>query len=210
MCVRLGYYCDHTLAEVQARDFRLQGSEWRRYLAWFIAEFSVMITDLPEVIGFGIACNLFFGWPYWIGVIVSFVTTLLFLTLQRFGIQYLEIIIVVLVGIMSIALFVEMGLLHPPVTEILSGWYVLVFLQILFGSFVHLCFLFDYSYLTLYLYSRKGLRLYLYRCFRYLHDCWYHGCGCHASQSLPAFGDHPRTQSRQRTSDGTQNGRQVL
>jgi natural resistance-associated macrophage protein len=122
MCVRLGLYTEHTLAEIQGRDFRLQKCDWKRYVAWFIAEFSVMITDLPEVIGIGIALNLFFGWAYWIGVVLSMVTTMLFLATAQFGIRVIEIIIVVMVGLMSIALFVEMGLLKPPVTEILEGW----------------------------------------------------------------------------------------
>jgi natural resistance-associated macrophage protein len=122
MCVRLGLYSQHTLSEVQGKDFRMQKSNWKRYFAWFIAEFSVMITDLPEVIGIGIACNLFFGWPYWIGVVLSMVTTMLFLATAHYGIQTVEIIIVSMVGMMSVALFVEMGLLKPNVVDILEGW----------------------------------------------------------------------------------------
>ena len=122
MCVRLGLYSKHTLAEVQGRDFRLQQSDWKRYVAWLIAEFSVIITDLPEVIGIGIACNLFFGWPYWIGVVCSFFTTLLFLAMANYGIRWMELVIVLMVGLMSVALFVEMGLLQPDVPQILEGW----------------------------------------------------------------------------------------
>ena len=46
LCVRLAYYGQVTLAEAQARDAT---SNWKRYTAWFIAEFSAVITDLPEV-----------------------------------------------------------------------------------------------------------------------------------------------------------------
>ncbi len=122
LCVRLGYYAQQTLAEVQAKEFRQQRSNKKRYFAWFIAEFSVILTDLPEVIGIGIACNLFFGWPYWVGVILSLLTTMSFLATMKFGMQILEAIIVGFVGIMSIALFVEMSFVQPDKEAILKGW----------------------------------------------------------------------------------------
>ena len=122
LCVRLGYYAQQTLAEVQANEFKQQQSTWRRYFAWFLAEFSVILTDLPEVIGIGIACNLFFGWPYWIGVLMSLVTTMLFLGTMQYGMHILEYIIVFFVGIMSIAIFVEMSFVQPDTSELMKGW----------------------------------------------------------------------------------------
>mmetsp|Transcript_39361 Transcript_39361/g.95206 ORF Transcript_39361/g.95206 Transcript_39361/m.95206 type:complete len:672 (+) Transcript_39361:121-2136(+) len=95
---------------------------WRRYFAWFVAEFSVVLTDLPEVIGFGIACNLFFGWPYWVGVICSLLTTMVFLATMNFGMRVLEGIIFAFVGVMSIALFVEMGFVGVDVSALTKGW----------------------------------------------------------------------------------------
>jgi len=122
LCVRLGYRCKMSLSEVQAFEYNSEGAKWKVYVAWIIAEFSVIITDLPEVIGFGIALNIFFGLAYWIGILLSLVTTMLFLATQRFGIQTLEIIIFALVGVMSIALFVELGFIHPDVKEMVEGW----------------------------------------------------------------------------------------
>lgn len=122
LCVRLGYHSQQTLAEVQAKEFRHQRSTKKRYFAWFLAEFSVILTDLPEVIGIGIACNLFFGWPYWVGVIMSLGTTMSFLATMHYGMQILEGIIVGFVGIMSIALFVEMSFVQPDTDAIVKGW----------------------------------------------------------------------------------------
>jgi natural resistance-associated macrophage protein 2 len=122
LCVRLGYFSQKTLAQVQAQEFHQQQSTWRRLLAWFIAEFSVVLTDLPEVIGIGIALNLFFGWPYWIGVMMSLLTTMSFLATQNFGMHVLEYIIFAFVGIMSIALFVEMSFVDASGTKIVQGW----------------------------------------------------------------------------------------
>jgi len=122
LCVRLGYYTQQTLAEVQAKEFRQKQSTKKRYFAWFLAEIAVILTDLPEVIGIGIACNLFFGWPYWIGVMMSLVTTMSFLSTIHCGMHVLESIIVVFVGIMSIALFVEMSFVTPDTGAIVKGW----------------------------------------------------------------------------------------
>lgn len=146
LCVRLGYRTQQTLAQIQAQELKhyeqlqattgnddvgegsyitaadLVRKSWRRYFAWFVAEFSVILTDLPEVIGFGIACNLFFGWPYWIGVISSLLTTMVFLATMNFGMRVLEGTIFIFVGIMSIALFVEMGFVGVDVPALSRGW----------------------------------------------------------------------------------------
>ena len=119
LCVRLAYYAQLTLAETQAKDAK---NDFYRYLSWGIAEFSAMITDLPEVIGFGIACHFFFGWPYYIGVLLSLVTTMIFLATLRCGIQPLEWTILFFVGIMSIALWVEMSVVGPDMGELMKGW----------------------------------------------------------------------------------------
>eukprot|EP00804_Cyclotella_cryptica_P002166 CCRYP_006566-RA/>CCRYP_006566-RA protein AED:0.02 eAED:0.02 QI:1287/0/0.5/1/0/0.5/2/163/490 len=122
LCVRLGYHSQETLAQVQAKEYRSRGSNVQRYIAWFLAEFSVIVTDLPEVIGIGIACNLFFGWPYWVGVMASLLTTMTFLMTIHVKMQILEVIIVGFVGIMSIALFVELSFVDPDVDQMIKGW----------------------------------------------------------------------------------------
>jgi NRAMP (natural resistance-associated macrophage protein)-like metal ion transporter len=119
LCVRLAYYGQVTLAEAQARD---TPSDKLRYLNWFLAELSIVITDLPEVIGIGIACHFFFGWPYYVGVVLSLVTTLVFLSTMHLGVQVLERIIFCFVAIMSIALWTEMAFVKPNVPELFKGW----------------------------------------------------------------------------------------
>ena len=119
LCVRLAYYAQLTLAETQARDAR---TKWGRYGSWLIAEFSAIITDLPEVIGIGIACHYFFGWPYYAGVLLSLLTTMLFLATMSYGIQTLEFIIFGFVAINSLALWLEMAFVSPSGGEIFKGW----------------------------------------------------------------------------------------
>jgi len=103
LCVRLAVYAQVTLAEVQSQQL----SRYPRYLAWFIAELSAVLTDLPEVIGIGIACNVFFGVDYWVGVVLSLITTMLFLATLQYGLSTVESIVFLFVVCMSIALFIE-------------------------------------------------------------------------------------------------------
>lgn len=118
LCVRLAIYGQVTLAEVQAMD----NPDRMRYLNWAIAEFSIVITDLPEVIGIGIAFEAFFGWPYYVGVILSLFTTMIFLAFEKFGIRTLEALIVIFVSIMSIAVFAEMALVGTNPRLLIEGW----------------------------------------------------------------------------------------
>ena len=122
LCVRLAYYGGMNLAEAQARA--THSRTWHRYLNWAVAEFSTVLTDLPEVIGIGIACNIFFGWPYWVGVVLSLFTTMSFLAVQNYGIRTLEIIIFAFVGVMALSLWVEMGDVGVDSGELMRGWVI--------------------------------------------------------------------------------------
>ena len=119
LCVRLAHYGGLNLAEAQAR---YATSDRMRYLNWFLAEFSTVITDLPTVIGIGIACNVFFNWPYWLGVILSLLTTMVFLATLNYSTRVMEVVIAVFVGIMAIALFIEMSFVGVDKTELVEGW----------------------------------------------------------------------------------------
>jgi len=119
LCVRLAFYARLTLSQVQAQTYT---SNRQRYIYWAIAEFSTIITDLPTVIGFAIAINYFFGWPYYVGVLMSILTTMVFLASLSCGIRLLEGAICIFVAIMSVALWVEMSFVGPDTSELLRGW----------------------------------------------------------------------------------------
>ena len=85
LCARLAMIGQTTLAESMKKVLKHKPLI---LIAWIIAEFSVIITDLPEVIGIGIAFNVFFGWPYWVGVLISPVTTMLFLATQNMKVSF--------------------------------------------------------------------------------------------------------------------------
>jgi len=122
LCVRLAYYGQVTLSEAQGHDLREGWRNYLRYFNWFIAEFSVVITDLPEVIGIGIAFNVFFGWPFYAGVLLSAVTTFLFLLTLNKGMKFMEYIIAFFVAVMGVTLFVEMGITDVDGKALMKGW----------------------------------------------------------------------------------------
>merc|ERR1711924_552929 len=89
----------------------LQYPKYIRWLFWVIAEVSNILTDLPEVIGFAIAINLFNpSVPLFAGVLLSFLSTMVFLASLVKGSYFIELTACALVMIMSIVLFVEWGL----------------------------------------------------------------------------------------------------
>ena len=119
LCVRLAFYSNLTLSQVRAKTHPSRPS---RYFNWAIAEFSTIITDLVTVVGFAIAINYFFGLPYWVGVLMSLVTTMIFLASLSYGMRLLEVAIFIFVAIMSIALWVEMSYVNPNYREMIKGW----------------------------------------------------------------------------------------
>merc|ERR1712093_686424 len=107
MCVKLQHYTNTNLAEAMA----LQYPKYIRWLFWVIAEVSIILTDLPEVIGFAIAINLLNpSVPLFAGVLLSFLSTMVFLASLSKGSYFIELTACALVVIMSIVLFVEWDL----------------------------------------------------------------------------------------------------
>merc|ERR1712174_74067 len=118
MCVKLQHYTNTNLAEAMA----LQYPKYIRWLFWVIAEVSIILTDLPEVIGFAVAINLFnSSVPLWAGVLLSFLTTMLFLATLHKGSYFIELTACALVVIMSIVLFVEWDMSPTNSEDFLKG-----------------------------------------------------------------------------------------
>merc|ERR1712003_132414 len=118
MCVKLQHYTNTNLAEAMA----LQYPKYVRWMFWVIAEVSIILTDLPEVIGFAIAIHLFNpSVPLYAGVLLSFLTTMLFLATLHKGSYFIELTACALVVIMSIVLFVEWDMSPTNSEDFLKG-----------------------------------------------------------------------------------------
>ncbi|KAJ0923115.1 putative NRAMP family protein [Helianthus annuus] len=95
-----------------------------KYCLWLLAELAVIAADIPEVIGTAFGLNILFKIPVWVGVLLTGLSTLLLLALQKYGVRKLEILIAILVFVMAGCFFGEMSYVRPPAGEVLKGMFV--------------------------------------------------------------------------------------
>ena len=62
--------------------------------------------------------------PVWAGCLVTAVDTLTFLAVQHLGVRYLEGLVTVLIGTMSVCFFINWGAAHTDAAQLLAGWAV--------------------------------------------------------------------------------------
>ncbi|KAM4072583.1 hypothetical protein ACB094_11G148800 [Castanea mollissima] len=98
--------------------------KYLKYCLWLIAEVAVIAADIPEVIGTAFALNILFHIPIWTGVLITGLSTLLLLGLQRYGVRKLELLITILVFVMAACFFGEMGYVKPPAAPVLEGMFI--------------------------------------------------------------------------------------
>nr|CAD1817796.1 unnamed protein product [Ananas comosus var. bracteatus] len=102
-------------------------SEYPKYVKlclWLLAEVAVIAADIPEVIGTAFALNILFHIPVWSGVLITGLSTLLLLGLQRYGVRKLELVISILVFVMAACYFGEMSYVKPPAAEVVKGLFI--------------------------------------------------------------------------------------
>ncbi|KAM0008552.1 putative NRAMP family protein [Helianthus debilis subsp. tardiflorus] len=107
-----------------------------KYCLWLLAELAVIAADIPEgkilknlsmklmLIGTAFGLNILFKIPVWVGVLLTGLSTLLLLGLQKYGVRKLEILIAILVFVMAACFFGEMSYVKPPAGEVLKGMFV--------------------------------------------------------------------------------------
>ncbi|XAR62828.1 hypothetical protein NMG60_11017718 [Bertholletia excelsa] len=95
-----------------------------KYCLWLLAEVAVIAADIPEVIGTAFALNILFHVPVWTGVLLTGLSTLLLLGLQRYGVRKLEMLISILVFVMAGCFFGELGYVKPPAGEVMKGMFI--------------------------------------------------------------------------------------
>ncbi|KAL8059614.1 hypothetical protein ABFX02_03G098500 [Erythranthe guttata] len=95
-----------------------------KYCLWLLAEVAVIAADIPEVIGTAFALNILFHIPVWVGVLLTGLSTLLLLGLQRYGVRKLELLIALLVFVMAACFFGELSYVKPPAKQVLKGLFI--------------------------------------------------------------------------------------
>lgn len=122
LCARFALHSRQDLATA----IRFSYPKIVRYPLWIFFEIIVIATDIPEVIGFAYALNIFFKWPLYAGVLSSLITTMIFLGLLFLnkGYRVLEFLVMLLVMCMCVLVFVEMCLTGLDVSQFFYGWAV--------------------------------------------------------------------------------------
>ncbi|XP_058189706.1 metal transporter Nramp6.2-like isoform X3 [Rhododendron vialii] len=95
-----------------------------KYCLWLLAEVSVIAADIPEVIGTASALHILFHIPLWVGVLLTGLSTLLLLGLQRYGVRKLEMLVTFMVFVMAACFFGEVSYVKPPVKGVLKGMFI--------------------------------------------------------------------------------------
>ena len=120
LSLRLGVVTGFNLAQTCRREYSNVVSK----ILWVMTELAIIGSDVQEVVGSAIAFQILFGWPLYVGCLVTACDTFTFLGLHYFGMRKLEAFIVVLILTMTITFFVNMGAVAPPAGEIFHGWFV--------------------------------------------------------------------------------------
>ncbi|CAD5197423.1 unnamed protein product [Musa acuminata subsp. malaccensis] len=120
LAANLGVTTGKHLAELCKAEY----PKFVKYCLWVVAELAVIAADIPEVIGTSFALNILFHIPVWAGVLITGLSTLLLLGLQRYGVRKLELLISVLVFVMAACFFGELSYVKPPASEVIRGLFV--------------------------------------------------------------------------------------
>jgi manganese transport protein len=80
---------------------------------WVMMELVAMATDLAEFLGASLGFNLLLGVPLLSGAILTAISTLLILGLERYGFRPLEAVISSMVGIIAVCYVIETALVKP-------------------------------------------------------------------------------------------------
>ena len=88
---------------------------------WVIMEIVAMATDLAEFLGAAVGFNLLFGIPLWIAGLLTAISTMLILGLERYGFRPLEAVISVLVGVIGVCYLIETVLDRPDWLAVAHG-----------------------------------------------------------------------------------------
>ncbi|KAG6611975.1 Metal Ion (Mn2 -iron) Transporter (Nramp) Family [Phytophthora cinnamomi] len=98
LAARLGVVTGKNLAEVCSDVY----PRWASLTLWIMTEIAIVGSDIQEVLGSSIAFQVLFGFPLWIGCLITGFDTFTFLLLHRYGIRKLEAFFVSLIVIMLV------------------------------------------------------------------------------------------------------------
>lgn len=117
LAMRLGLASGRDLAQM-ARE-RYSPAQCRSL--WLLAELAIIATDVAEVLGTALACNLLLGIPLWIGVLLAGLDTLIVLGLRGQGFRQLEAIVLGLILTIGGCFAAQLAISQPSPDGLLHG-----------------------------------------------------------------------------------------
>ncbi|HQD09354.1 MAG TPA: Nramp family divalent metal transporter [Flavihumibacter sp.] len=117
LSARLGIVRGRDLAQANRETFPPAVN----FILYLLAEVAIAATDLAEVLGMAIGIHLLTGLPLMAGVAITILDTFLLLWLQKLGMRKMELFIIGLISIISISFLIEMILVKPVMSEVVSG-----------------------------------------------------------------------------------------
>jgi manganese transport protein len=118
LSARLGIVRGMDLAQASKNAY----PRWANIPLYILAEIAIAACDLAEIVGMAIGLNLLFGLPLIWGICLTALDTLLLLLLLHKGMRVLEAFIISLVAIIGISFLIEMFIVAPVYTDVLSGF----------------------------------------------------------------------------------------
>ncbi|RLN37891.1 hypothetical protein BBJ28_00007419 [Nothophytophthora sp. Chile5] len=98
LAARLGVVTGRNLAEMCTVVY----PRWASLTLWIMTEIAIVASDVQEVLGSSIAFQVLFGFPLWVGCLITGFDTFTFLLLHRYGIRKLEAFFVALIVVMLV------------------------------------------------------------------------------------------------------------
>lgn len=117
LSARLGIVAGRDLAQACRESY----PKVVNYTLWLLCEVAIAACDLAEVLGAAIGLNLLFGLPLLAGVLITAADTLFVLWFSRFGIRWIEALILSLITVIGGCFLVEIILAKPNFGEMASG-----------------------------------------------------------------------------------------
>ena len=100
-------------------------SQWTARFLWLMAELAIIGSDVQEVIGTAIALNLLFGWPLWVGCLVTAGLTVVFLIAYLLkGIGLVEYAVVGVIGVIFACFSADFLASSPNFLALAEGLFV--------------------------------------------------------------------------------------
>ncbi|MBM3763518.1 MAG: Mn(2+) uptake NRAMP transporter MntH [Acidobacteria bacterium] len=91
------------------------------YSLWILCELAIAACDLAEIVGAAIALNLLFQMPLLYGVLITSFDALVILWLTRYGIRFIESLVLVLIATIGGCFAVEIFWAKPNLAEMATG-----------------------------------------------------------------------------------------